>query len=80
MTEWIVTNWLPLVLFAGAAVLALWKRGGAYPAIGSMACGGAGVLSALALGWNLEQILTAVLVLCTLSFLPLTGKGDEDEF
>lgn len=78
--EWILSNWLPLFLFGGAAALALWKRGGSWSAVGSMALGGAAVLAALVWDWTLERILTGVLVLCVVSFLPLMGKGDGDEF
>jgi hypothetical protein len=71
--EILIQNWLPLLLFAAATVLAV--RNKRLAAILSMVCGGAAVLAALVWGWETEQILTAILVPCAVSLLPLTGRG-----
>ncbi len=72
MTAWIITNWLPLVLFVLAGALTLGRGPGA--ALGAMGLCVLGGLTGLVWGWTLEQLSVGVLALCVLAFRPLAGK------
>jgi len=68
----LLANWLPLILFLCAGLLAFRRTG--LSSVLSMAFGAAAVLAALVWGWTLEQVLTGVLLPCAVSLVPLTGK------
>ena len=73
-------DWIPLCLFAGAVLSALlsgFLRGTrALWALLSAVCVVIAVLSGLALGMTLEELLTPVLMLCAAAMAALLfGKG-----
>ena len=73
-------DWIPLCLFAGAVLSALlsgFLRGTrSLWALLSAVCVVTAVLSGLALGWTLDELLTPVLVVCAAAMAALLlGRG-----
>ena len=76
-------EFMPLCLFAAAVLLALLagflRRGRSVFALLAALCAGAGLLSGLALGRGLEELLPPLALVCAAALAALVyGKGGAD--